>query len=217
MVRPLGALEEVPIVSLLQGSLSLRRFLVLGPVPSEADLIAGLNQDRFRPFEDGLEEERLGWCDWRNPLLTPPEAEWVMQDRFALFGLRIDTRRVPAVLLKAHVELRAQQIVKEKDLKGLGREARLSLQDEVKAELIRKVLPTPKVVEVAWDLKGGVLWTTASSSKAHGALTGLFLKSFGCELQPLAPLILAARLAPHLSAEALLALDPIELSLGASL
>ena len=32
-----------------------------------------------------------------------------------------------------HVELRAQQIVKEKDLKGLGREARISLQDEVKA------------------------------------------------------------------------------------
>lgn len=200
-------------MSLLQGSLSLRRFLVLGPVPGEADLIAGLAQDRFRPFEDGLEEERVGWCDWRNPLLTPPEADWVMQDRFALFALRIDTRRVPNVLLKAHVELRAQQIVKEKDLKGLGREARVSLQDEVKSELLQKVLPTPKVVEVAWDLKGGVLWTTAGSSKVQSALVGLFMKSFGCELQPLAPLVLAARLAPHLPVEALMALDPLDLEL----
>ena len=200
-------------MSLLQGSLSLRRFLVLGPVPGEKDLVEGLRQDQFRPFEDGLEEERLGWCDWRNPLITPPEEDWVVLERFAIFGLRIDTRRVPASLLKAHVDLRTQQLMKEKDLAFLGKEARISLQDEVKAELLLKVLPTPKVVEVAWDLKGGLLWTTATSSKPQGALSGLFMKSFGCELQPLAPLVLAGRLAPHLPVEGLTALDPLELDL----
>ncbi len=200
-------------MSLLQGSLSLRRFLVLGPVPAEQDLLEGLDQDHFRPFEDGLEEERLGWCDWRNPLICPPEENWVVQERFAIFGLRIDTRRVPAALLKAHVDLRTQQLMKEKDLAFLGKEARISLQDEIKVELLRKVLPTPKVVEVAWDLKGGVLWTTASSSKTQGALVGLFMKSFGCELQPLAPLLLAGRLTPHIPVEALMALDPMNLEL----
>ncbi|MEI6593688.1 MAG: hypothetical protein WCL47_10615, partial [Holophagaceae bacterium] len=69
------------------------------------------------------------------------------------------------------------------------------------------------VVEVAWDLKGGALWTTASSSKAQGALTALFMKSFGCELQPLAPMILAGRLCPALTPEGLLALDPLDLEL----
>lgn len=200
-------------MSLLQGTLSLRRFLVLGPVPGEDDLQAGLEQDRFRPFEDGLEEERVGWCDWRNPLITPPERDWVSQDRFAIFALRMDTRRVPAALLKAHVDLRLQQLMKEKDLAFIGKEARVSLQDEIKAELLVKVLPTPKLVEVAWDLKGGVLWTTAGSSKTQSALIGLFMKSFGCELQPLAPLLLAGRLAPHLPVEALMALDPYDLEL----
>jgi len=200
-------------MSLLQGSLSLRRFLVLGPVPGEQDLVEGLRQDHFRPFEDGLEEERLGWCDWRNPLICPPDGDWVVQERFAICGLRIDTRRVPASLLKAHVDLRTQQLMKEKDLAFLGKEARTSLQDEVKAELLRKVLPTPKVIEVAWDLKGGVLWTTASSSKTQGALIGLFMKSFGCELQPLAPLLLAGRLTPHIPVESLMALDPLDLEL----
>jgi DNA recombination-dependent growth factor C len=200
-------------MSLLQGSLSLRRFLVLGPVPAEQDLVEGLRQDHFRPFEDGLEEERLGWCDWRNPLICPPDENWVVQERFAIFGLRIDTRRVPASLLKAHVDLRTQQLMKEKDLAFVGKEARISLQDEIKVELLRKVLPTPKVVEVAWDLKGGVLWTTASSSKTQGALTGLFMKSFGCELQPLAPLLLAGRLTPHIPVESLMALDPLNLEL----
>jgi len=198
-------------MSLLQGTLSLRRFLVLGPVPAEQDLLEGLGQDRFRPFEDGTEEERLGWCDWRNPLICPPDEDWVVQERYSVFGLRIDTRKVPTSLLKAYVDLRTQELMKEKDLAFVGKEARTSLQDEIKVELLRKVLPTPRIVEVAWDLKGGMLWTTASSSKAQGALTGLFMKSFGCELQPLAPLLLAGRLTPHIPVESLMALDPLNL------
>ena len=200
-------------MSLLQGTLSLRRFLVLGPVPSEAELLGGLVQDAFRPFEDGLEEERLGWCDWRNLLIAPPEPDWVVQERFAVFGLRLDSRKVPSTLLKAQVDLRLQALQKAKDLAFVGKEARISLADEVKAELLRKVLPTPRVWEVAWDLKGGLLWTTASSSKAQSALIGLFMKSFGCELQPLAPMLMAGRLLPQLSVEALLALDPFDLTL----
>jgi DNA recombination-dependent growth factor C len=200
-------------MSMLQGTVSLKRFLVLGPVPDEAELLSGLEQNQFRPFQDGLEEERMGWCDWRNPLITPPDGDWVSQDRFAVFALRIDSRRVPPALLKAHVDLRMQSLLKEKDLAFIGKEARISLADEVKVDLLRKVLPTPKVVEVAWDLKGGVLWTTASSSKAQGALTTLFIKSFGSEIHPLAPLVLSGRLCPDLSVEALMSLDPLDLEL----
>ncbi len=200
-------------MSLLQGTLSLRRFLVLGPVPSEEDLLQGLRQDCFRPFEDGLEEERMGWCDWRNLLMVPPEAEWVMQERFAVFGLRLDIRRVPPSLLKAQTDMRLLTLQKEKDLAFVGKEARLSLQDEVKVDLLKKVLPTPKVSEVAWDLKGGILWTTASSMKTQSALIALFIKSFGLELQPLAPLLLAGRMLPHVPVESLMALDPLDLTL----
>jgi hypothetical protein len=200
-------------MSLLQGSMSLKRFLVLGPIPGEEDLLEGLRQDRFHAFQDGLEEERWGWCDWRNPLITPPDENWVTQERFAIFGLRLDVRRVPTILLKAHVDLRIQQMLQEKDLAFVGKEARIVLQDEVKAELLRQVLTTPRVAELAWDLKGGVLWTTATSSRMQSALTELFIKSFGCELQPLAPLLLAGRLAPHLPVEALMALDPLDLCL----
>ena len=200
-------------MSMLQGTVSLKRFLVLGPVPDEKELQAGLAQDQFRPFQDGMEEERMGWCDWRNPLITPPDEDWVSQERFAVFGLRIDTRRVPPALLKAHVDLRLQSLQKEKDLAFIGKEARISLADDVKIELLRKVLPSPKVVEVAWDLKNGILWTTASSSKAQGALASLFIKSFGCEIHPLAPLVLAGRLSPHLSVEGLMGLDPLDLEL----
>ena len=200
-------------MSLLQGTLSLRRFLVLGPVPTEATLMEGLRQECFRPFEDGAEEERMGWCDWRNLLICPPDEDWVSQERFAIFGLRQDTRRVPSALLKAQLELKLQGLQKDKDLAFVGKEARTSLQDEVKAELLSKVLPVPKISEVAWDLKGGMLWTTASSTKTQSALISLFIKSFGAELQPLAPLLLAGRLLPQVSVESLMALDPFDLTL----
>ena len=198
-------------MSLLKGSLSVRRFLVLGPVPNEAALQAGLEQDQFRPFQDGLEEERLGWCDWRNPMICPPEEAWVMQERFGVFGLRIDTRRVPAAILKARVELRLQDIMKEKDLAFIGKEARQGVQEEIKAELLRKVMPSPRVFECAWDLKGGILWTTAASAKAQGALIGLFMKSFGVELQPMCPVLIAGRLVSQFPTECLMALDPLNL------
>jgi DNA recombination-dependent growth factor C len=197
-------------MGLLHGTLSLRRFLALGPVPGEGELCGGLTKERFRPFKDGTEEERFGWADWRNPLVIPADPDWVFQDRFAVFALRIDTRRVPTILLKAHTELRIQRLMKEKDLPSVGREARISLQDEVKAELLGQVLPTPRIVEIAWDLKGGVLWTTASNAKAQGHMTSLCMKSFGVELQPLAPLLLAGRLAPGVSTEALAALEPFD-------
>ena len=109
-------------MTLIQGSLTLRRFLVMGPVPSAEELQAGLQQDMFRPFQDGLEEERMGWCDWRNPLITPPEADWSSLDRYALFGLRLDSRKVPPSLLKAHVDLRLRQLQAEKDLAFIGKE-----------------------------------------------------------------------------------------------
>ncbi len=199
-------------MSLYNGGLSLRRFLVLGPVPTEDKLAEGLAEYQFRPFQDGLEEERAGWCDWRNPLILPPEKDWVCQERFALFGLRIDTRKVPATLLKAHVDLRLRRLMAEKDLAFIGKEARISMQDEVKAELLQKVLPSTKVSDVAWDLKQGVLWTTATGGRAYSSLVDLFMKSFGCELQALQGVLLYGHVAP-ISPEALMALDPLDFEL----
>ena len=47
-------------MSLLQGTVSLFRFLVLGPWPGEEEAARNLLADRFRPFESGTEDQRVG-------------------------------------------------------------------------------------------------------------------------------------------------------------
>lgn len=199
-------------MGLAQGSISLRRFLALGPVPPEQELAEGLTEYQFRPFQDGLEEERAGWCDWRNPLILPADPHWAVVDRFTLFGLRIDTRRVPTSTLKAHTDLRIRDLMAEKDLAFIGKEAQISMRDEVLAELLPKVMPSTRVADVAWDMKAGLLWTTATSGGAQSTLQDLFMKAFGLELQPVGTILLADRLG--VPGEALMALDPLDFELA---
>ena len=201
-------------MSLLRGNISLRRFLVVGPVPTVENLLDGLRRNAFRPFEDGLEEERTGWCDWRNLLITPPDENWLSQDRFVVFSLRIDTRKVPGALLRAHVDLRIEKSEKSKESAFLAKKKyNTSIRNEVNSELLLEVLPTPKISELVWDTKGGILLTTVSSNGAQSALTSLFIKSFGCKLQPVTPLVLAERLLPNLSIEQLMLLNPLILTM----
>ena len=200
-------------MGLLRGSMSVQRFTALGPIPQEVDLLAALAANQFRTFQDGLEEERMGWCDWRNILITPPDPNWLIQDRYAAFGLRIDTRRIPSATLKAHVQLKLDSLMKEKDLAFIGKEARVSLEDEVKVELLRKEQPRPKVFDVLWNLKRGQVITNATSGKGQGALISLFIKSFGVELLPESILVAGARIAPLIHSESLMALDPFDLSM----
>ncbi len=200
-------------MGLLRGSMSVQRFTALGPSPSEADLNKGLEENRYRPFEDGTEEERFGFCDWRNLLVVPPDPLYVMQDRYAAFGLRIDTRKIPAAKLKAHVQLRLDNLMKEKDLAFIGKEARISFEDEVKVEMLRKEQPNPKVFDVLWNLKTGVVISNAASSKVQGVLAQLFVKSWGIELQPESLLVTASRVVTQVPVEGLLALEPFNLAM----
>lgn len=200
-------------MSLLQGNISLSRFMVLGPVPDNDKLLDGLQRNAFIQLGSGLEEERAGWCDWRNLLIKPPDENWVNQERFAVFGLRLDIRKVPATLLRAQVDLILENLQESGVSTFISKELHISIHDEVNAELLPKVLPTPKIFEVAWDLRGGVLLTTASSGKSQSELISLFVKSFGCELQPMTPLLMASRVLPNVSMDFLIALNPLDLTL----
>jgi DNA recombination-dependent growth factor C len=183
---------------------------VLGPVPSERDLLAALQKDAFHIPGNDTWEEAFGWCDWRNFLTTPPDENYVFNDRFAVIGLRIDTRKVPGYLMKAHLDKEIKGFMEAKNLAFVGKEARISIQDEIKARLLPKMNPASKLIEIAWDRKGGQMFVANTSNKVTSTILELFVQSFGCEIQPMVPLILSGIAAPKLSVEKLLGADPYD-------
>lgn len=172
-------------MSLLQGNITAHRLLALGPVPDEATIAKGLAEHQFRPFQDGVEEIRTGTADWRNLMIVPPDPDYVMIDtRYVIFGLRADTRKVPPAMLKAHIDLRLQRLMQEQDLAFIGKEGRISIQDEVKLDLLKKIMPTPKMVDVVWNTKTGQVWTIGATASLKSEIAKIFLLAFGIEMRP---------------------------------
>lgn len=184
-------------MGIAKGTISITRFQVLGLVPKGEEVIDDLLKKPFRPFQDGVEEERSGVCDALNHLKGGPskDAAYTFMDGKVLFGLRIDTRKVPAAELNAHLELRLERLAKEKDLAFIGKEARTSLRDEVKAELLGKVRPITKVTESIWNLRGGSL-LIAGGNKPITMGRALLTELFGAETRGLTPVNLASMLLP---------------------
>ena len=195
-------------MGLLNGSLTLQRFIALGPVPNSDKIAEMLEKNCFTPFEGGSEDMRHGFVDWRNPLITKCDKDWLFQDRYAVFQLRIDTRKIPASLLKAHLDLKIEQVKKQHDLAFVSKDLKTELQDEIKDTLLPKITPSMKCFDIAWDLKKGMIWTTASNKNAKDTLIELFIQMFNIELQSLNPVYLAASLTPEIPEEYFRKINP---------
>lgn len=171
-------------MGLLKGSTSIHRFEVLGPKPSFAgvgDGISPLGLGAFRVPADGAWEIASGFAGPFGPF--SPVEDFQVTDSHVVFGFRVDTRRVPAATLNAHVENRIKAIFREFTAGFIGKEARLSIKDEVKAELLRRVLPAPRVYEIAWNAAKGELLVFGASGTVLKMIASALMKAFGVELR----------------------------------
>lgn len=179
-------------MSLLKGTLNVFRFLALGPWPGAEEAHRKLSADTFRPFDgESAEVERMGWTDWRCPLWAP-DLDWLDADGHATFGLRVDKRRVPGAILQAHVESRVQALMAEKSTGFVGKDQRISIADEVEAELLKQVLPSMKVTTCMWSYKQGILL----ADSAPEGLVSQLVQTFGLEARLMSGLEAAALAAP---------------------
>ena len=165
-------------MSLLSGTLGFTRFKPEDNPLARNNLLTALQDNRFRPFQDGSDRERVGWASWRNPLITDIKEEDTFFDGYAVFSLRVDTRKIPPTLLNTHLELKIARLMETKDLKFVGKEARTALKEEVIDELLPKMVPTTKTIDLAWNLKENVLCTTATSKSDISRMRTHFLSTF---------------------------------------
>src|SRR3989454_11562714 len=86
------------------GSVSFRRFAVIGQSPEQIDqdLLDKLSALVLRPAAIGAEEEEYGWNGGRHILDGTFSFENNVYADCLFFGLRVDTNKVPSELKKAY-------------------------------------------------------------------------------------------------------------------
>lgn len=186
------------------GSVSFRRFAVMGDAPSMVDqaLLDKIDALILRPGEIGIPEEiEYGWSGGRHILDGNVGFERNVFSDCLHFALRVDTNKVPGTLKKAFTMMEEEAVAstnpsgfisknQKRDVKDtVGRK----LDDELRSGRFRK----SKLVPLLWDLPGNMLYAPATG-KSQEMLMELFERTFGLPLHPLTAGSAALRLLePH--------------------
>lgn len=160
------------------------QFRVTGPVPDAADFCeffaSRLNRQAFAPIESDLQESSQGWAritDTDQTSFSVPGDFWF--DTVLSFSYRVDTRKVPGVLVKKHCKLKEARFLAENpQMKRVPRQKKAEIKDLVRAELLAKSLPVPATCDLSWNVRDGVLSVYATSTKTVDAVHTLLQKTF---------------------------------------
>ncbi len=181
----------------LGASCTFTRFRIVDPVPSELwpTVPDKLKQFAFRDIDEIPEERSWGWIsfedmldvEWRS---APPE-----KGAYLAFALRLDTRRIPASVLKKHtlVALREEENrIRDQGKKFVARARKMELRDQVRLGLMQRALPIPAVFEVVWATDSNCVYLASNNTKVIELFMEHFTLSFDLNLEPLTPYALAA-------------------------
>ncbi len=199
-------------MGLLNATCSYSRFTILDPVPKELwqEIPAKLKQFAFQDIDEIPEERAWGWVCFEDMLDTdwhsaPPEKA----DYFA-FALRLDTRRIPAAVLKKHLQMALHEEHSRMETQGkkfVSRERRTELRDQVRLRLMQRFLPIPAVFDVVWSPENNMVYLASTQTKLIDLFVNHFTLTFGLHLEQLMPYALAATL---LDDNAMLKVDTLE-------
>ena len=104
-------------MGILSNTVSFCQFKVLGPRP-QGDLYEWASQclqkNAFQSIEKGAEELSVGWVhvdDMGASDFIAPHTFW--RDRYLVFSLRRDQRKVPTALVRAHLRLAEEKFLSD--------------------------------------------------------------------------------------------------------
>lgn len=141
---------------------------------------------------DGTADERgQGLVPFDTPL---DHTSWPMAQNFAghfaLFCLRVDTRRIPAAVMKKHL---TEAMAKEKESMAatgkvfISKDRKREIKEQVKLRLLTRTEPAPAVVEVAVDRMSGRVFFGSTAAKMKDTFVGLWFAMTGERLAEQTP------------------------------
>jgi hypothetical protein len=172
------------------GSISCRRFKVVGDGPETADesLLSKLKKHALKPTEIGIPDEaEYGWSGGRHVLDDVFSFDNNVYADAVIFGLRVDTHKVPAELKKAYQAIEETALAKKNKSgfisKDQKKEAKENVLKRIEAEMRDGRYRRSKLTTLLWDLTTGTLYG-AVSGKTFELLAELFERTFGLSLLP---------------------------------
>jgi recombination associated protein RdgC len=184
-----------------KGRLTFCRFSVTGDAPTSADetAIAILNEHGFKETEIGAPDEvEAGFVTAEHILDTHFTYEKNGYGDALLFGLRIDTHKVPSDLKQAYRKINEQAAAAGNPSgfasKADKRDAKDEAERQVREDLASGKFRRSKMIEILWDLPSQTLYVAATGSTVLEQLAKLMKSAFAVDVQYQSAGTLAGRL-----------------------
>lgn len=196
----------------LSASSTFTRYRLIEEVPESlwSEIPDRLRRNAFQDIDDTADERAFGWVCFDDMLdnqwtVAPPE-----KGQYMTFGLRLDTRRVSAAVVKKHFQIALNSElarIREQGKKFVSRDRKKELKEQVMLRLRARSLPVPAQFDVVWNIQDNVIYLASTQSKLRSLFEDLFTLSFDLHLEPLTPYYKAIEL---LGEDRAKALDDIE-------
>ena len=173
------------------GSVSFRRFLVMGKSPKsiDQDVLDQLAEHALKERDLGVpEEEEYGWSGGRHVLDGNFSFEQNVFGDALHFGLRIDTNKVPGELKKAYTIMEEDAVAATNPSGFISKNQRRDVKEIVRGKLEEDLrsgrFRRSKLIPILWDLPTSTVYCSASGASLE-KLMELFERTFDLTLHPL--------------------------------
>lgn len=176
----------------LASTCSFTRFRVIDPVPDElwAEIPQLLKNGAFLDIDETAESQSDGWVSFDDYLDTTWQAGPPQKGAYLAFSLRLDTRRIPAGVLRKHLVLALKREKAENEKNGrkfISRERRKELKEQVQMALRKRFLPVPGEFNVIWNTANNEIWFASTQEKMIELFAQRFLDTFKLHIEQLTP------------------------------
>ncbi|KIH75608.1 Putative exonuclease, RdgC [Geoalkalibacter ferrihydriticus] len=190
-------------MGILSNTVSFLQYQVVGELPpgEPAEWAAPLlAKNAFVAIDNSSEESSSGWASLDDPQRVDfSENRDFFRPPYLSFSLRRDQRRVPAAVLRQHLERAEEEfLAAHPGLQRAPKDKREELRENVKGALLARTLPTPSLYDAVWDIERGILTFTGTNGKIAEIFEGHFRQTFdGLRLVALHPVARAREVIPE--------------------
>jgi hypothetical protein len=176
-------------MSIFTGAFSARKFKINGTINLEPSFVAErLTKGSFRFSWEGLGILE-GWVSANNLLEAEFEnnRDWV-HGSYYVFALRVDNRRIPPNMIKAHLAQMCDKWKKESAAERVPARLRRQFREQIINELTPSAPVTTRVYEVILDIRTNTVVFSGMNQDLMRRFTLLFAGTFGAKLEPMHPM-----------------------------